>query len=241
MSKSILNAAVAAPLATLPTGAGIRAQDVAGTMILGLFAIPLGIAGLGGVWQALRTTLAAPAWPAEAFFGVSAGIWIALTAAYLATGIHRSGRFTADRKHAIHGPFTAYIPIIGILIFSHYEEYIRSIARGAVVACVAALLIVAAQLLAHWLRGNLPIATLHPGYFLPTVAGAFISSIGLSLSGWHHAAESAFGIGVFFWLTVGTLIFGRLFTGAPLPDTLKPSLAVLVSPLVQNASAGVCG
>jgi hypothetical protein len=32
--------------------------------------------------------------------------------------------------HAIHGPFTAYVPIIGILVFSHYEEYIAGIARG---------------------------------------------------------------------------------------------------------------
>jgi len=81
----------------------------------------------------------------------------------LVTGVRRPGRFTADRKHASHGPFTAYIPIIGILLFSHYEEYVRNLARGAVVVCVAALLIVAAQLLAHWLLGNLPAATFHPG------------------------------------------------------------------------------
>jgi tellurite resistance protein len=215
--------------------AGARAQGTAGTTILGLFAIPLGIAGLGGVWQALRTTLGAPAWPAEALFGVSTGIWIALTVAYLARGIRRSGSFTADRKHPIYGPFAAYIPIIGILIFSHYEQYLRSPARGAVLVCVAALAVVAAQLLAHWLCGNLPQAAVHPGYFLPAVAGAFIASIGLSFSGWHHASESAFGIGVFFWLIIGALIFGRLF-GAPLPDALKPTLSVLVS---APATAGI--
>jgi hypothetical protein len=74
--------------------------------------------------------------------------------------------------------FAAYIPIIGILIFSRYEQYMPDIARGAVVVCVAALVIVAAQLLAHWLLGNLPAGTLHPGYFLPAVAGAFIASMG---------------------------------------------------------------
>jgi tellurite resistance protein len=215
---------------------GTRAQGTAGTTILGLFAIPLGIAGLGGVWQALKTTLAAPAWPAEALFGVSTGIWIALTAAYVARGIRCPGNFTADRKHPIYGPFAAYIPIIGILIFSHYEQYLRSPARGVVVVCVAALAAVAAQLLAHWLLGNIPAGAVHPGYFLPAVAGAFIASIGLSLSGWQHAAQSAFGIGAFFWLTIGTMIFGRLFTGAPLPDALKPTLSVLVSP---PATAGI--
>ena len=119
MSKSILHAAVATPLTTLLTdgtaatgksaAASNRAQAAAGTMILGLFAIPLGVAGLRRVAGAED---AAPG-PTEAFFGVSAGIWIVLTAAYLASGIRRSGRFTADRKHAVHGPFTAYIPLIG--------------------------------------------------------------------------------------------------------------------------------
>ncbi len=246
VTEPALHTAGNAPPATLPAArgaaadqapaAGRRAPGTGGTMILALFAIPLGIAGLGGVWQALRTILAAPAWPAEALFGISTGIWIVLTAAYLANGIRRRGSFTADRKHPIYGPFAAYIPIIGILLFSHYEQYTRTIARGGVVVCVAALVIVAAQLLAHWLLGNLPTGAVHPGYFLPAVAGAFIASIGLSLSGWHHAAQSAFGAGVFFWLTMGALIFGRLFTGAPLPDALKPTLSVLVSP---PATAGI--
>lgn len=213
-----------------------RAGDAAGATILGLFAIPLGVAGLGGVWQALRTTVSAPAWPAEICFGISTALWLGLTVAYLASGIRRSGGFTADRKHAIYGPFAAYIPIIGVLLAAHYQEYARTLFRAAVVVFVVALAIIAAQLLAHWLLGNLPVATFHPGYFLPIGAGPFIASIGLSSSGWHQAAQSAFGVGVFFWISIGTLIFGRLFTSPPLPDILKPSLSVLVSP---PATAGI--
>ena len=44
------------------------------------------------------------------------------------------------------------------------------------------------------------------------------------------AARRPVGVGVFFWLVIGTLIFGRLFTGAPLPAPIRPSLSVLVSP-----------
>jgi tellurite resistance protein len=101
---------------------------------------------------------------------------------------------------------------------------------------VVALGVLLAQLLSHWLQGNLPVKALHPGYFLPTAAGGFVCSLGLSLSGWHEAAESAFGVGLFFWLIIGTLIFSRLFTAEPLPDAAKPSLAVLVSP---PATAGL--
>jgi tellurite resistance protein TehA-like permease len=76
-----------------------------------------------------------------------------------------------------------------------------------VVVFVLALVVVAAQLLAHWLLGNLPIVTFHPGYFLPTAAGAFIASIGPSGCGWHRTAQGAFGLGVFFWLSIGAQIF----------------------------------
>ncbi len=217
------------------TSSGIAAQTESGAAILSMFAIPLGFAGLGGVWQALSGTVAAPAWPAEVFFGISTAIWLALTVAYISGGIRRSG-FTADRKHGVYGPFIAYVPVIGVLIAAHYVGYFPGIARGAVLVFVVVLAVLAAQLLAHWLLGNLPVAVVHPGYLLPAVAGAFIASIGLTLSGWHQAGEAAFGIGVFFWLTIGTLIFTRLFTGTPLPDALKPSLAVLVAP---PATAGI--
>jgi tellurite resistance protein len=163
-------------------------------------------------------------------FGLSTVIWLLLTVAYLAGGVRGSGTFAADREHAIYGPFAAYIPVIGILVSAHYVQYIHNVARAAVIVFVVALAFLAAQLVAHWLLGNRPVETFHPGYLLPTVAGAFIASIGLSFSGWHHAAQSAFGVGVFFWLVIGTLIFGRLFTGTPLPAPIRPALSVLVSP-----------
>jgi tellurite resistance protein len=119
--------------------------------------IPLGIAGLGGVWQALRTTVAAPAWPAEVLFGLSTAIWISLSAAYVIMRLRGSGSFTADRVHPVYGPYTAYIPVIGILDSSHYVQYFHNAARGVVIVLVVALGVLLAQLLSYWLQGNLPV------------------------------------------------------------------------------------
>jgi tellurite resistance protein len=217
-----------------PVAAALPASQ--GPALLNSLVIPLGIAGLGGVWQALRTTAAASAWPAEVLFGLSTAIWISLSAAYVIMRLRGSGSFTADRVHPVYGPYTAYIPVIGILDSSHYVQYFHNAARGVVIVLVVALGVLLAQLLSYWLQGNLPVKAFHPGYFLPTAAGGFVCSIGLSLSGWHEASESAFGVGLFFWLVIGTLIFSRLFTVEPLPDAVKPSLAVLLSP---PATAGL--
>lgn len=232
MTRSTPNLRAGETIRDLPAVAttGVTSREAAGMRALGMFAVPLGVAGVGGVWQTARSTLSAPAWPAELMFAISATLWAVLTASYVVGGLRQSGTFTADRQSAIYGPFAAYIPVIGILLAAHYVQYARAAGRAAVAAFVFALAVIAAQLLAHWLSGNLPKATFHPGYYLPVVAGAFIASIGLSVSGWHAAAQSAFGVGVFFWLTINTLIFNRLFTGAPLPDAIKPSMSVLVAP-----------
>ncbi len=207
-----------------------------GTALLNLMAIPLGLAGFGGVWQALRGTVNAPAWPAEVLFGISTALWIVLFVIYIARGLRRPASFADDREDPLYGPFAAYIPVIGLLIASHYELYIYRTGRVAVIVFVIALGILLAQLVGRWLVGELPLADIHPGYLLPTAAGPFIASIGLGFSGWRQAAEGAFGIGVFLWFVIGSMIFARLFTGDPLPDPLKPLLSVLVS---APATAGI--
>jgi tellurite resistance protein len=222
-------AAPAAPALPASTRVAPDRPTRSGAALLNMLAAPLGIVGLAGAWQALRTNLHAPAWPGEALFATGTAAWIVVTVAYLGNGLRRPGGFTADRRDPINGPYAGYLPAIGILAASHYVQYLHNTARGVVVVFVIALGILIAQLVAYWLLGNLPMATLHPGYFLPTVAGPFVASIGLGLSGWRHAAEGAFGVGVFLWLIIGGLIFNRLFTGTPLPDSVKPSFSVLVS------------
>ncbi|MEF2976308.1 TDT family transporter [Subtercola sp. YIM 133946] len=208
-------------------GARTRAPRPLG---LNLFAIPLGLAGLGGAWSAAETLIGAPGWPVEVFFAVSALIWAAFSLIYIAQGAVSRGRFRADLTHPGIGPFASYIPVVGIVLATHYGQYVPAAAPWIMAVFVTALAVVAAQLFAHWIVGELHIDSLHPGYFLPVVAGAFIASIGLSSVGAHEAAVAAFGVGVFFWLVVGTVVTGRLMTRSQLPDAVKPTLAVLLAP-----------
>ncbi len=197
---------------------------------LNLFAVPLGLSGLGGAWSAAATLIGAPAWPEEVLFAVGAVIWAVCSVVYLLQGIVREGSFRADLRHPGIGPFASYIPVIGIVLATHYGQYVPVAAPWIMAVFVVALAVVAAQLFAHWIVGELQIESLHPGYFLPVVAGAFIASIGLSSVNAHEAAVAAFGVGVFFWLVVGTIVTARLMTRAALPDAVKLTLAVLLAP-----------
>jgi tellurite resistance protein len=193
-------------------------------------AIPFGTAGVGGIWQELTTLRMAPRWPAEVAFGVCTTLWLTFGAIYAVAVLRHLKTKDEVGNSPVHNPSVVYIPLVGVLLSAHYIEYLHDVARALVVVFVMALGVLAIQLLSRWLRGDVPPRSFQPGSFLPTVAAAFISSIGLSFSGWSQAALAAFGAGVFLWLIVGGLIFGSLFAGPRLVDAAKPTFALLVAP-----------
>lgn len=208
-----------------------------GMLPLGLFGIPLGLAGLGSAWSAARTGLGAPGWPEEVLFGASSALWLTLTLIYLKRGWRRKGAFHADLRHPGGGPFASLIPLVGILLAAHYSAYLPALGIWLLVAFVAALAVVAAQLLAHWVTGGVTMESIHPGYFLPVVAGPFVASIGFTTVRAPDAALAAFGTGVFFWLVVGTVVTGRLMTAGPLPAPAVPALsAYLAAPATASVA-----
>jgi tellurite resistance protein len=48
----------------------------------------------------------------------------------------------------------------------------------------------------QWIYGPLEFAKIHPGYFLPTVAGGLVASIGAASVGQLRMAQMMFGLGV---------------------------------------------
>lgn len=200
-------------------------------MPIALFSIPLGLAGLGGAWEASAQLLGASAAPTDLAYAASTVVWAMFTGIYVVSAIrHDSGRFKVDLRHPLFGPLTAYIPVIAILLVAHYAAGLGQAARWLIYVAVAALAVNAAALVAHWLRAPLDEEAVHPGYFLPVVAGPFIASIGLAAVGDRMAAVGVFGVGVYFWLLLGAVITSRLFFRTPMPQPFTPVLSILLSP-----------
>jgi tellurite resistance protein len=82
----------------------------------------------------------------------------------------------------------------------------------------------------QWIYGPLEFDKLHPGYFLPTVAGGLVASDGAALLGQHTLAETMFGLGIISWLVMGSMILGRLIFRPRLPTPLLPTMAIEVAP-----------
>ncbi|MDQ0617317.1 TDT family transporter [Arthrobacter globiformis] len=206
-----------------------------GMPALSRFGIPLGLAGLGGGWSAARSSLGSPVWPEEILYGAASSLWLVLTALYVFRGLRRKGAFRADLRHELAGPFASFIPLVGILLSAHYSQYLPRWGAWLCVAFIAALAIVAAQLLAHWVTGGVSMQSIHPGYLLPVVPGFFVASIGFTSIHAPDAAMAAFGIGAFFWLVIGTVVTVRLMTGGEVPPAARTGLsAYLAAPATAN-------
>jgi tellurite resistance protein len=95
--------------------------------------------------------------------------------------------------------------------------------------------IVATVVLAGWFTGQwiyrpLELAKVHPGYFLPSVAGGLVASASAGLVGQRGLGEVLFGLGLICWIVLGSIILGRLILGPPLPAPLMPTIAIEVAP-----------
>lgn len=210
-------------------------DPLSGMPALSRFGVPLGLAGLGGGWSAARSSLGCPMWPEEILYGAASSLWLILTAVYVCRGLRRKGAFRADLRHDVVGPFASFIPLVGILLSSHYSQYLPPWGAWLCMGFIAALAIVAAQLLAHWVTGGVSMQSIHPGYLLPVVPGFFVASIGFSSIHARDAAMAAFGIGAFFWLVIGTVVTVRLMTGGGLTAAAKTGLsAYLAAPATAN-------
>ena len=77
---------------------------------------------------------------------------------------------------------------------------------------------------------------MHPGYYLPTVAGGLVGASMLAQVHLRALADASFGLGIVCWLLLGSVVLNRLFTVRRLPTALVPTMAIELAP---PAMAGV--
>jgi tellurite resistance protein len=117
-----------------------------------------------------------------------------------------------------------------MLLGAGLSEWAFDAGRVIVVVFLVATVLLGGWLTGQWMVAELAPATLHPGYFLPTVAGGLIggltaAEVGLPALGW-----LSFGIGMVCWLVLGSVVTNRLFFSPLLPPPLLPTLAIELAP-----------
>jgi len=88
----------------------------------------------------------------------------------------------------------------------------------------------------QWIAGDLDAKSVHPGYYLPTVAGGLVGASMLAQVHLRALADASFGLGLVCWLLLGSVVLNRLLTAQRLPAALVPTMAIELAP---PAMAGV--
>jgi tellurite resistance protein len=163
--------------------------------------------------------------------GLGGASWLVALAAYLAHAQTDHDTITHDLNDHAAAPFLSLAAITPMLLGAQLL-YPHAAAAGTIVVDVFLVLTVTlgAWLTGQWVYLPLSIDDLHPGYFLPTVAGGLLAATSAAAIGQRRLAVAMFGLGLICWLVLGSIILNRLFT-RPLPaDALLPTLAVEVAP-----------
>jgi tellurite resistance protein len=191
--------------------------------------IAFGLAGLSDVWRAAAVLLGVPITVADVVLIIAAAVWFAQVVGYLLQGPRR---LTLDWRDPVLSPFLSLMVITPLLLAAGLSQAAFAAGRVLVIIFLILTTVVGGVMTGQWIAERLDSDRMHPGYFLPTVAGGFIGAYATAVVHLHAVAEASFGLGLICWLVLGSNIQYRLFFRAALPAALVPTLAIELAPPV---------
>jgi tellurite resistance protein len=205
-----------------------------------LFAIALGVAGLGEAWRAAVPLLGIPQAVPEALFVLGAVLWLVLVGAYLAQGPRI---ILADLRDPVLSPFVSASALTAMILAAALAQHAFTAGRVLVIVFLAVTVALGGWLTGQWMTSGIDPGSVHTGYLLPTAAGGLIGAGAAAQVHLHALGAASFGIGVISWVLLGSTILNRLFSRPALPSALVPTMAIElgVSAVAGSAYFAVAG
>lgn len=207
----------------------------------GWFSMVMGLCGLTLLWQAAAQPLGpAAARVAQALAWVTFALFLGLLLASLVRVVRYPQALREDLQHPVRHAFVAAVSVSFILIGTVGVQVLGAHRLWDIIwhlGCVLQFM-VTVWVMQRWLA---PKGFAWPGItpvlFIPVVGNVVAPLAGVTL-GHPNLAAAQYGIGVFFWPIVATLLIVRLGTIGPWPDRLMPAIFISIAP---PAVAGLAG
>jgi tellurite resistance protein len=191
------------------------------------FAIPFGLVGLAAAWDTAAPTLHTSAVIPDAINILAGAVWLVLVVLHAARGLRSA---LGDLRDPVLAPFIPVAAIVGMFLGWALSAYSFTAGRVLVIVFLVITIVIGGWMTGQWIVGDLDQDKLHPGYFLPTVAGCLVGAFCTAEVHLHAIAEASFGIGIICWVLLGSLVLNRLFFRPALPVALLPTLAIELAP-----------
>ena len=201
------------------------------------FGMILGLVGLGNCWRVAAKIWHLPVWIGETIMLIAVAVWLLLLLLYVSKWLWAREEALAEFKHPILCCFIGLVPVSTVLVALAIAPYAHAIAvLFFVVGAIGQLSFGVYRSGQLWMGGRNP-ETTTPVLYLPTVAGGFVSAIVASALGYREWGVLFFGMGIFSWLALESIIMQRLYLLEALPKTLRPTLGIQLAPPVVGCVA----
>ncbi len=202
------------------------------------FSIAFGISGLAAMWKAMDAVVGGVRPVVLVLTVIATVVWLVLLVGYVIKCLQPHA-LRRDVDDPVLGPFVSVVFIDGLLLGMLWYWLGVPAGRPVVVVCAVGSLLLGGWLTGHWISQPLEIDDMHPGYFLPTVAGGLIAATALVTVDHRDLAMMAFGLGLLCWIVLGSVLLQRIIFRPMLPPALVPLLAIEVAPPAVAGNAWV--
>src|SRR5579883_1417930 len=181
------------------------------------FGMILGLVGLGNCWRVASKLWHLPVWIGESIMLFAVVIWLVLLLLYASKWLWAREEALAEFKHPVLCCFIGLVPVSTVLVALAIAPYAHAIAVPLFISGAIGQLgfgvYRSGQL---WMGGRNP-ETTTPVLYLPTVAGGCVSAIVASALSYQEWGVLFFGMGMFSWLALESIIMQRLYLLDALP------------------------
>lgn len=213
----------AIPAATAATGPWLMHVPVP------LFAVVMGVTGLGIAWRKAAHVLATPPVVGEAIIGLAAILFVAICVLYGTKALLFPEAVKKEFTHPIRANFFPTISIAVLLLSNGAFPYAPGVAYGLWAFGAVLHIALTVMLLKRWFLHDTHIAHSNPAWFIPIVGNVIVSLTGIHF-GHVEIAWFFFSIGIVFWLVLKALLVYRIVFHDPMPLKILPTLFIFMAP-----------
>ncbi len=194
-----------------------------------LFAVAMGLGGLGLAWRRAHEVLGWPGAIGEAVLALAAAAFLAVLSLYATKLARRPAAVRAEFRHPIRVNFFPAISISILLMAGALLPHAPAVAEALFLVGAAGHLALALVIIKRWITHNIEIQHSNPAWFIPVVGNILVPVFGVRL-GWPELSWFFFSVGLVFWLLLFTIVLYRIIFHDQLPQKFLPTLFILMAP-----------
>ncbi|MBJ7380509.1 MAG: dicarboxylate transporter/tellurite-resistance protein TehA [Polynucleobacter sp.] len=196
------------------------------------FGIVLGMVGLGDCWRLAAKVWGLPSQIGEAIMFIAFGVWVFLIIQYLFKWMRSREEALAEFNHPVQSCFIGLSGVATLLAAVAIGPHWHALAQLLFVIGALMQLIYGVYFMGRSWMGERDISSTTAAIYLPSVAGNFVSAFVSGYMGYQDVGILFFGAGLFSWLMIESLITHRLYHSTALPETLRPTIGIMLAPPV---------